>query len=1386
ITYSASTGTNTQSWVAPTKFLGSQVTRSLDMNLRFDLQQSHTGTASNPNGDVRIESYNVNLVYSLPTKPALAPAWSSYSLKLDETQGWRINSTAGALATRTQIIAALSNIASIKIRGTYATNASYTSSIDNVVLEQKILLTSPSITSFSPISGNPGASVTLNGSSFDATASNNIVYFGSVAGTITAASTTQLTVTIPTGAQYEKITVINKTTGLARQSEKPFNPTFDGGGKIIPSSFGLPVNLPAGSDYGAANADDFLSVGDVDGDGWADLISTDAGNSITIYRNLGTGGELTTASFAPKFTLTGAGNRVATKTIDLDGDGKLDIATGYYVNDFNTGFATYRNISTPGNLAFEPAERWPGLAYSAILSSVVDVDGDGRADLLGRGTAGSAEVDFWIAQNISTPGNIDFGASRSYFGNAINGVNRIVDADLDNDGKPELIIVSGEINIAKNNSVPGSISFSTPFEIIPGNGQGLYGCVNVADFNLDGKMDLAWKHGFANDDVHIRINTNTGGALAATDFDTEVILDSELMYYGGISIADINGDGKPDIIATDDADVGVFENTYTGGVFDANAFAKAHQLQGISTFTYPKTPVVADLNGDEKPELILYHTGSATDYVSIYENKNIHTPVISLNTVSPLAGPVGSTVTITGNNFSALASENRVWFGGVEAHVISATTTEIKAEVPAGAGYERVSVVRNKLTSYYHLPFSVTFSPGITFDGTSFLPPVTFPLTGADYDVEVADLNGDGKPDIAAESNVSSFNVLSYRNVHTTGAITATSLILDDTTSTIAQDLKILDVDADGKLDIISNGGIYKNSSTTSEISFNAVAGLNNLRFSSWADFNLDGMTDIATININTANLSVHENRYRGYGAFVTGAFPTFGAANNLVKPAINGASLSADFDNDGLADIITTNPGTDNISIWRNTGAYRIATSQFIAVGTINAGDNPGRLYAGDLDVDGKMDFMLYHGTGTNSTLISVFHNQGTTGNIVFNKVDFTIPAAATVAHIRDLDGDGKPDIIVTSESTDQFFILKNTSASGTINASSFAAAFATAVNNPRGLTTGDLNLDGKPEIIITSAPNSLLIFENVIPAVSITITQQPPSSYNACAGTTTSFTTAASGTTNISYQWQKHNGSVFVNLTDNAIYSGSASATLTISNISSAEAGQYRCAISGDLATSVTTTVSNLVVNNLPSPPVVTDASRCGPGSVTLTASGGTPGRYNWYTGSPVTIISDEMNETYVTPEHSTTTAYFVSISDAFCESVRVPVNAVINTPPNAPVVNSTVTPVGNAITACSSTQLVLSAPNGFVEYLWSDGSITQQLTVTASGNYSVSVASLPGCFSGASAILSVTIVPAPCNNSAPVISTSNLSTTLGGSVSIDLTNLISDADNNLVLSS
>jgi hypothetical protein len=72
---------------------------------------------------------------------------------------------------------------------------------------QNLFAQPPTIGSFTPTSGTIGTSVTIVRTNFSTTPANDIVYFGAVRATVSAATHTSLTVTVPAGATYQPITV---------------------------------------------------------------------------------------------------------------------------------------------------------------------------------------------------------------------------------------------------------------------------------------------------------------------------------------------------------------------------------------------------------------------------------------------------------------------------------------------------------------------------------------------------------------------------------------------------------------------------------------------------------------------------------------------------------------------------------------------------------------------------------------------------------------------------------------------------------------------------------------------------------------------------------------------------------------------------------------------------------------------------------------------------------------------------------------------------------------------------------------------------------------------------------------------------------------------------
>ncbi len=479
-------------------------------------------------------------------------------------------------------------------------------------------------------------------------------------------------------------------------------------------------------------------------------------------------------------------------------------------------------------------------------------------------------------------------------------------------------------------------------------------------------------------------------------------------------------------------------------------------------------------------------------------------PVIT--SVVPDIAKQGDTVIINGANFDIATANNIVYFGSVRGKVIHASSTVLKVIADTGAIFGPITVL-NATTGLTGIQGNRKFLP--TFRSDYFITDTinfkgSFPtafLVGAGlgmslpYIAVLGDLDLDGKQDVVVDLRGSPSVNGSLRIF----ANTSTSPVIDFSSLTSIQTLvpgnqptnvKLADVDADGRLDIVvavlgaAKFVVYRNISVPGAIAFETAG----RSFSTSpagiapyvveiADFDKDGMPDVALSSRDSAKVLVFRNTYTTVGGidFLLADTPRCG-----LLPI----SLSAgDINMDGLPDISVADDSSETISVIQNVSVP--GNISFLPRVILPAAGKVSDVQTVDIDGDGKLDIVT---SVTSSNVIGLYRNicdAGTTitlSSFEAPQAYSTLSSPSGVA-IGDINGDGKPDIAVSNAGTNKISIFRNTSTAGiAFTSGSFAAKQDFTVGTiPLGVSIGDINGDSYPEVLVANNYNgSLSVWRN------------------------------------------------------------------------------------------------------------------------------------------------------------------------------------------------------------------------------------------------------------------------------------------------------------------
>jgi hypothetical protein len=305
-----------------------------------------------------------------------------------------------------------------------------------------------------------------------------------------------------------------------------------------------------------------LAIGDFNGDGIPDLAVTDSLNN-TLNILIGDGkGAFTLLS---SIRLLTPSDSIAVG--DFNHDGRLDIVTADHLAGWasvliGNGDGTFQ---APVNYTVQPGPN---------SVTVADINGDGNLDLLVPDSAG---MDILFGKGDGT-----FKPAVTYSAPFGQGV---AVADINGDGKPDIVLTT-QIDVR---FLPGkgNGTFGAPQEYATGLGPGI---PILADFNGDGTLGIMVPNSYS-DNVAFYAGLGKGKFAGSVNYDL-------LEGMTGMAVADVNQDHIPDVVVANTMG-GV--TVYLG---KKNGSLAAQPIKTDFATSYSGTVNLADVNNDGKLDIV--------------------------------------------------------------------------------------------------------------------------------------------------------------------------------------------------------------------------------------------------------------------------------------------------------------------------------------------------------------------------------------------------------------------------------------------------------------------------------------------------------------------------------------------------------------------------------------------------------------------------------------------------------------------------------------------------------------------------------------------------------------------------------------------------------------
>jgi len=803
-----------------------------------------------------------------------------------------------------------------------------------------------------------------------------------------------------------------------------------------------------------------IAAGDF-GNGHLGLAVADA-NSNDVSVLLGNGDETFQAA---RQMATGSGP-IALVAGDFNGDGRLDVATGnYYTNDITV-------LLGKGDGSFEePPANAVGNSAAALATG----------DFTGNGNLGVAVVNQSSDSVTILPGNGDgtFQQPLTVTLPQGSGATSVVAADFNNDGRTDLAVTDPNLEVGNNQfgavsillgngdgtfqsstiAVPGGPyaitagdfgnghidlavvdrSFST-ITILMGNGDGTFrslkpiqlgdpsnppfpDAIVVGNFNGDKNLDLAVAEPFT-DSVTVLLGNGDG-----TFNQGSTISFGESFPFVPQNIALATGDFRNNGL-TDLAVVS--SNFYYGDTLDVLLG------NGDGTFQAPQGPTAISL-------------GSGVYPIGIVAGHFTNNGILDLATADSSGGGTDDYSVYLGNGDGTFQAPTQFALGG------TGYSTALVTGDFAGNGRTDLAITQTSPDNV-----SVRLSNG---DG-NFSSPSVIDLVRPETPL-VADLNGDGAPDVSVVDAAGDILYRAGRPGEPGSFAPPVTVNPGDPSRAIAfvsTDLGSLLASVDAKDDFISFFALR--SSGFVKVSYLATGSQPAQILS--ADLSGDGQSDLIVRNAGDGTISVF--RANGTGWFLP----------RIDLPVGLGASdvQVADLQQNGRLDIVYTDRLAGEVGVLENLGGglfaspvlYRAGPGPYGVTGTANPSpvsslEGTTSVAVGRFTTAGFPSLVALDPGSNTFGLLS-----GLGGGRLSNPTSFPTSTTGLVVRAIDFNGNGLTGLAILSPGG--LFIYRSDGQGGFLPPAELNVGF-----EPNGLTVADLNGDGKPDLLVSNPLGDVLV---------------------------------------------------------------------------------------------------------------------------------------------------------------------------------------------------------------------------------------------------------------------------------------------------------------------